>query len=115
MKIPRGRPTYHEISKVSSGIGDLKRVRPFVLKYTKVLSSHTLIIAALCGMARPNRLVRNFKNFKIVLSELSQNLSMILVPDFFLTRLVAKIVIRCSWRKQITEISWGEIIDALVH
>ena len=91
MKIPRGRPTYHEISKVSSGIGDLKRVRPFVLKYTKVLSSHTLIIAALCGMARPNRLVRNFKNFKIVLSELSQNLAMILVPDFFLTRLVGTI------------------------
>ena len=26
-----------------------------------------------------------------------------------------KIVIRCSWRKQITEISWGEIINALVH
>ena len=51
----------HEISKkVSSGIGALKRVRPFVsmhrqctllLKYTKVLSSHTLIIAALYGMA----------------------------------------------------------------
>ena len=59
MKISRGRPTCHEISKVSSGIGDLKRVRPFVLKYTKVLSSRTLIIAALCGMARPNRLMRN--------------------------------------------------------
>ena len=28
---------------------------------------------------------------------------------------MAKIVIRCSWRKQITEISWGEIINALVH
>ena len=36
-------------------------------------------------------LVRNFKNFKIVLSELSQNLAMILVPDFFLTRLVGTI------------------------
>ena len=57
------------------------------LKYTKVLSSHTLVIAALYGMARPNSLVRNFKNFKIVLSELSPNLAMILVPDFFLTRL----------------------------
>ena len=57
------------------------------LKYTKVLSSHSLIIAALYGMAWPNSLVRNFKNFKIVLSELSPNLAMILVPDFFLTRL----------------------------
>ena len=35
-----------------------------------------------------NSLVRNFKNFKIVLSELSLNLAMIRVPDFFLTRLV---------------------------
>ena len=31
---------------------------------------------------------------------------------FFLR--VAKIVIRCSWGKQVTEISWGEIINALV-
>ena len=61
------------------------------LKYTKVLSSHTSIIAALYGMAWPNSLVRNFKNFKIVLSELSPNLAMILVPDFFLTRLVGTI------------------------
>ena len=30
-----------------------------------------------------NSLVRNFKNFKIVLSELSQSLAMILVPDFY--------------------------------
>ena len=47
----------HEISqKVSSGIDALKRVRPFVsmhtaIKHTKVLSSHTSIIAALYGMA----------------------------------------------------------------
>ena len=39
----------------------------------------------------PNRLVRNFKNFKIVLSELSLNLAIILDPDFFLTRLVGTI------------------------
>ena len=58
------------------------------LKYTKVLSRHTLIIAALYGMAWPNSLVRNFK---IVLSELSPNLAMKLVPDFFLTRLVGTI------------------------
>ena len=38
--------------------------------YTKVLSSHTSIIATLYGMAWSNSLVRNFKNFKIVLSEL---------------------------------------------
>ena len=49
------------------------------LKYTKILSSHTSIIAALYGMAWPNRLVRNFK---IVLSELSLNLALIRwVPD----------------------------------
>ena len=48
----------HEISKkVSSGIGALKRVKPFVLmhtaiKYTKVLSSHTLIIAVWDGLTQ---------------------------------------------------------------
>ena len=42
-------------------------------------------------MALPNSLVRNFKNFKIVLSELSLNLAMILVPDFFSTPLVGTI------------------------
>ena len=57
------------------------------LKYTKVLLSHTSIIAALYWMAWPNSLVKNFKNFKIVLSELSPNLAMILVPDFFLTQI----------------------------
>ena len=49
----------HEIpKKLSSGIGALKRVRPLILfqgtlqlKYAKVLSSHTSIIAALYGMA----------------------------------------------------------------
>ena len=51
------RAHIHEISKkVSSGVGSLNRVRPFVsihtaIKYTKVLSSHTLIVAALYGMA----------------------------------------------------------------
>ena len=42
-------------------------------------------------MVLPNSLVRNFKNFKIVLSELSLNLAMILVPDFFSTPLVGTI------------------------
>ena len=59
----------HDISKkVSSGIGALKRVRPFVslqLKYTKVLSSHTLIIAALYGMALTNSLAgENLKKLR---------------------------------------------------
>ena len=88
----------HEISKnvssgtevLLSGLGHLFQCT-LQLKYTKVLSSHTLIIAALYGMARPNSLVRNFKNFKMVLSELSPNLAMILVPDFFLTRLVGTV------------------------
>ena len=78
----------HEISrKVSSGIGALKRVRPFVSMHTaikiykgRIEPCHTLIIAALYGMAWPNNLVRNFRNFKIVLSELSPNLAMILQP-----------------------------------
>ena len=28
---------------------------------------------------------------------------------------IVKIVIRCSWGKQITEITWDEIINAFVH
>ena len=69
----------HEISKkVSSGIGTIKQVRPFVSMYTAIkihvykgllISSHTSIIAGLYGMAWPNSLVKNLKNFKIVLSE----------------------------------------------
>ena len=68
------RAHIHEISeKVSSDIGALKWSGHLFhctlqLKYTKVLSSHTSIIAALYGMAWPNSLVRNFKHFKIVLS-----------------------------------------------
>ena len=71
----------HETSKkVSSGIGLLSGSGHLFqctlqLKYTKVLLSHTLIIATLYGMAWPNSLVRNFKNFKIVLSESSPNLA----------------------------------------
>ena len=67
----------HEISKkVSSSIGALKRVRPFVslhtgIEYTKALSSHTLITAVLFGMACRNILVINYKNYKIMLSGLS--------------------------------------------
>ena len=78
---------YPLVSALLSGSGHLFQCI-LQLKYTKVLSSHTSIIAALYGMAWPNSLVRNFKNFKIALSELSPNLAMILVPDFFLTRLV---------------------------
>ena len=59
--------------------------------YTKILSSHTSIIATLYGMAWSNSLVRNFEKFKIVLSELSLNLAMIRAIDIFLTRLVGTI------------------------
>ena len=97
MKISRGRPTFMKslknyplVSVLLRGSGHLFQ-GTLQLKYAKVLSSHTSIIAALYGMAWPNSLVRNFKNFKIVLSELSPNLAMILVPDFFLTRLVGTI------------------------
>jgi len=79
----------HEISLLS-GSGHLFQCT-LQLKYTKVLSSHTLIIAELYGMAFRNSLVRffvNFKNFKMVLSELSLNLAKIVALDFFLTRLV---------------------------
>ena len=69
----------HEISKkVSSGIRALKRVRPFVSMHTAIKIYKGLIEPTLIS------LVRNFKNFKIVLSELSPHLAMILVPDFFL-------------------------------
>ena len=81
-KISHRRPTFEKVSKkVSSdiaGIGALKGVRPLVSMHTAIkctkVSSHTLIIAVLYGMALTNSLVRNFKNFKIVLSELSLNL-----------------------------------------
>ena len=85
----------HEISKkVPSGIGTLG---PFVsmhtaIKINKGLIDRTLIIAALYGMALLKELVvRNFKNFKIVLSELSLNIAIILAPDFLLTRLVGTV------------------------
>ena len=64
------------------------------LKYIKVLSSHTLpIIATLYEMALPNSLV---KSFKVLLSELSLNIAMIFIPDFFLTRLVGSIYLRAK-------------------
>ena len=87
LQIEGDAPNTNMVSVLLSGSGHLFQCT-LQLKYTKVLSSHTLIIAALYGMAWPNSLVRNFKNFKIVLSELSPNLAMILVPDFFLTRLI---------------------------
>ena len=87
----------HEIfKKVPSGIGSLKRVRPFVWMHTAVNIYKGLIephfdccSAGWDGLTQ--QLSENFKNFKIVLSELSPNLAMILVPDFFLTRLVGAI------------------------
>ena len=67
----------HEISKkVSSGIGTIKQVRPFVSMYTAIkihvykglIEPHFDYCRA-DGMAWPNSLVKNLKNFKIVLSE----------------------------------------------
>ena len=58
------------------------------LKFTKALSSHTLITAVLFGMACHNSLVINYKNYKIALSELPLNQAMIRVPDIFLIPLV---------------------------
>ena len=87
----------HKISKkVSSGIGALKRVRPFVSMHTAIKIFQGLIephfdycSAVWDGLTQ--QLSGKFKNFKIVLSELSPNLAMILVLDFFLPRLVGTI------------------------
>ena len=87
----------HEISKkVSSGIGALKRVRPFVSMHTAIKIYKGLIEPHFnhCSTVwdgLTQQLRRNFKNFKIVLSEWSPNLAIILVADFFLTGLVGTI------------------------
>ena len=84
----------HEISKksplVSVHLSEPGHLFPCTLqlKYTKALSSHTLITAVLFGMACRNSLVINYKNYKIGLSELSLNQAMIRVPDIFLIPLV---------------------------
>ena len=67
-------------------IGALKRVRTFVSMHTAIKVYKGLIephfdYCSAYGMVWPKSLVRNFKNFKIVLSELSLNLAMIRVPD----------------------------------
>ena len=87
----------HEISKqVSSGIGALEQLRPFVSIHTVIkiyrglIEPHSDYCSAVWNSITPNSLVKNFKNFWIVLSELSLDLAMI-VPDFFLTRLVGTI------------------------
>ena len=98
MKISRGRPTFMKslknyplVSVLLSGSRHLFQCT-LQLKYAKVLSIHTSFIAALYGSwLDPTDIVRNFKNFKIVPAELSPNLAMILVLDFFLTRLVGTI------------------------
>ena len=65
MKISRGRPTfmkslkrYPQVSVLLSGSGHLFQCT-LQFKYTKVLSSHTSIMAALYGMAWLNGLVGN--------------------------------------------------------
>ena len=87
----------HEISKkVSSGIGALKRVRPFVSMYTAIKIYKGLIephfdycSAVWDGLTQ--ELIEKLQNFKIVVSELSLNLAVILVPDLFSTPLAGTI------------------------
>ena len=87
----------HEISKkVSSGIGALKLSRPFVSLHTAIKIYKSLIephfdycSAVWDGFSQQRSEKR--QNFKIVLSELSLNLAIILAPHFFLTRLVGTI------------------------
>ena len=79
MKISRERPTLMKSLKVSSGIGALKkRVRPFVPKHTAIKIYKGLIEPHFNHRSTvwdhlTQQLRRNFKNFKIVLSELSPN------------------------------------------
>ena len=79
----------HEISKiVSSSIGALKRVRPFVSMHTAVKIYKGLIephfdYCSAVWDGLPQQLSE--KNYKIALPELSLNQAMTLVPDNFLT------------------------------
>ena len=82
------------LKKVSSGIDALKRVRPFVPMHTAIkglIEPHFDYFSAVCDGLNQQLIVRNFKNFKIVLSKLSLILRMIRVPDIFLTRLAGTI------------------------
>ena len=85
------------LKKVSSGIDALKRVRPFVPMHTAIkiykglIEPHFDYFSAVCDGLTQQLIVRNFKNFKIVLSELSLILRMIRAPDIFLTRLAGTI------------------------
>ena len=90
----------HEISKrVSSGIGALKRVRPFVSMDTAIKIYKGLIephfdycSAVWDGLTQQlSDKLQKLQNLKIMLSELSLNLAMILVPNFFSTPLVMTI------------------------
>ena len=91
MKISCGRPTYMRSQKESPlvlvHLSESGLLFPFTLpsKYSKALSSHTLITAVLFGMVCRNSLVINYK---IALSDLSLNQAMIRVPDIFLIPLV---------------------------
>ena len=91
MKTSRGRPTFMKsLKKVSTGVGALKRVRPFV-------SMHSAI-KIYKGLIEPHfdHCSAQWDGFTQQLSEQLQKLqncvirviAMILVPNFFLTRLV---------------------------
>ena len=88
----------HEIpKKLSSGIGALKRVRPFVSRHTAIKICKGLIephfdycSAVWDGLTQQlSEKLQTLQNRAI--SELLPNLATIPVPDFFLTRLVGTI------------------------
>ena len=56
-----------------------------------LIEPHFDYFSAVCDGLTQQLIVRNFKNFKIVLSELSLILRMIRAPDIFLTRLAGTI------------------------
>ena len=79
--------TYLLVSVLLSGSGHLFQCT-LQLKYTKVLIEPHFDYCSAVWDGLTQQLSEKLQNFKIVLSELSPDLAMMLVPDFFLTRLV---------------------------
>ena len=73
---------------VSSGIGALKRLRPFICKDSAILLYRTIVaivelystIAVLCGMVSTMNYLINYKSYRIVPLGLLQSRISILVP-----------------------------------
>ena len=100
----------HEISKkVSSGIGAIKQVRPFVSTYTAIkIHVYKGLIepdfnycnAVWDGLTQQlNEKLQKLQNRAIRVITKS-TVAMILVPDFFLTRLVGTIILSVGRAKQ---------------